>query len=71
MSNNLDALYESNSDQKVPIASITKIMTAIVCIDNIQDLSQTVKVNLAEVQKYYNDEYSVARFKRLSRDIIL
>lgn len=60
MSNNLDALYESNSDQKVPIASITKIMTALVCIDNIQDLSQTVKVNLAEVQKYYNDEYSVA-----------
>ena len=60
MSNNLDALYESNSDQKIPIASITKIMTAIVCIDNIQDLSQTVKVNLAEVQKYYNDEYSVA-----------
>ena len=60
MSNNLDALYESNSDQKVPIASITKIMTAILCIDNIQDLSQTVKVNLAEVQKYYNDEYSVA-----------
>ena len=60
MSNNLDALYESSSDQKVPIASITKIMTAIVCIDNIQDLSQTVKVNLAEVQKYYNDEYSVA-----------
>lgn len=60
MSNNLDVLYESNSDQKVPIASITKIMTAIVCIDNIQDLSQTVKVNLAEVQKYYNDEYSVA-----------
>ena len=60
ISNNLDALYESNSDQKVPIASITKIMTAIVCIDNIQDLSQTVKVNLAEVQKYYNDEYSVA-----------
>ena len=59
-SNNLDALYESSSDQKVPIASITKIMTAIVCIDNIQDLSQTVKVNLAEVQKYYNDEYSVA-----------
>lgn len=59
-SNNLDALYESNSDQKVPIASITKIMTALVCIDNIQDLSQTVKVNLAEVQKYYNDEYSVA-----------
>lgn len=60
MSNNLDVLYESNSDQKVPIASITKIMTALVCIDNIQDLSQTVKVNLAEVQKYYNDEYSVA-----------
>lgn len=60
MSNNLDALYESSSDQKVPIASITKIMTALVCIDNIQDLSQTVKVNLAEVQKYYNDEYSVA-----------
>ena len=60
MSNNLDVLYESNSDQKIPIASITKIMTALVCIDNIQDLSQTVKVNLAEVQKYYNDEYSVA-----------
>ena len=60
MANNLDALYESNSDQKVPIASITKIMTAIVCIDNIQDLNQTVNVNLSEVQKYYNEEYSVA-----------
>ena len=60
MANSLDALYESNSDQKVPIASITKIMTAIVCIDNIQDLNQTVNVNLSEVQKYYNEEYSVA-----------
>lgn len=57
---NLDVLYESNSDQRVPIASITKIMTAIVCIDNIEDLNQTVTVNLPEVQKYYNEEYSVA-----------
>ncbi len=60
MANNLEALYESNSDQRVPIASITKIMTAIVCIENIKDLNQTVIVNLQEVQKYYNEEYSVA-----------
>ena len=60
MANNLESLYESNSDQKVPIASITKIMTAIVCIENIEDLNQTVVVNLPQVQEYYNEEYSIA-----------
>lgn len=57
---NLEEMYSKDSKQKVPIASITKVMTAIVCIENIEDLNQTVIVDLPNVQKYYDEEYSVA-----------
>ena len=32
-------IYEKNSEEKASIASITKIMTALVALDNIDDLS--------------------------------
>ena len=35
-------LYEKNSDEKVSIASLTKIMTAIVVLDSVDDLDKTV-----------------------------
>lgn len=37
-------LYESDSDTKRPIASLTKLMTAIVVLDNV-DLTQTITVS--------------------------
>lgn len=42
---NLDSgevLYEKNADEIRPIASLTKIMTALVVLDNIKDLDQQV-----------------------------
>ena len=42
--NDNDVIYETSSDDIVPIASITKIMTAIVSIENISDLKDTVVI---------------------------
>ncbi len=42
--NDQDILYELESNEKVQIASLTKIMTAIVAIEHIDDLDQTVTI---------------------------
>lgn len=39
-----DILYEHNADEKMNIASITKIMTAILVIENCDDLNTKVKI---------------------------
>ena len=39
---NDNLLYESNSNERINIASLTKIMTTIVAIENIDDLNATV-----------------------------
>lgn len=41
-------LYEKNSDEKVSIASITKIMTSIVALENIDDLNDYVTITLKD-----------------------
>lgn len=56
----LRPIYTKNEDERIQIASITKVMTAIVCVENVQNLSETVIVDLPKVQGYYNEEYSVA-----------
>lgn len=42
--NDNDILYDKESDEKVEIASLTKIMTTIVAIENIDDLDETVEI---------------------------
>lgn len=42
--NDLKVLYELNSNEKVEIASLTKIMTTLVAIENIKDLTEEVKI---------------------------
>lgn len=37
-------LYEKNSEEQVAVASLTKIMTAIITIENITDLDQQVEI---------------------------
>ena len=39
---NGEVLYEKNADEKVPIASLTKIMTALITLENIQDLDKQI-----------------------------
>ena len=59
--NDNSIIYEENSKEKVAIASLTKIMTAIVSIENINDLSEEVKINSKDLVGL--DGYSKAGFK--------
>lgn len=59
--NDDNILYEENSNKKVQIASLTKIMTAIVTIENNENLSQEVEIT-NEVFRGI-EEYSKAGFK--------
>ena len=56
-------IYEKNSEERVSIASITKIMTALVALENIDDLSDTVIItenDFAYTSGYSNAGFSVA-----------
>ncbi len=46
-------LYQKNIDQVRPIASLTKLMTAMVAIDNIKDLNQKIIVDQESLNKGY------------------
>ena len=48
-------LYEKNPDDQVYIASLTKIMTAIVAIENIDDLDQKVLITGSMIDNLAND----------------
>jgi D-alanyl-D-alanine carboxypeptidase (penicillin-binding protein 5/6) len=55
-------LYEKNPDDQVYIASLTKIMTALVAIENIDDYDEKVLVTGSMLENVASD-YSVAGFK--------
>ena len=46
-------LYEKNSDSKTYIASLTKIMTAVVALENINDLSTKVLLTTEDFKDIY------------------
>ena len=54
-------LYEKNADQEVYIASLTKMMTALVAIENIKDFNQKVVVT-SDMLKDVTYDLSVAGF---------
>lgn len=59
--NDKEIIYEMNSDSQVNIASLTKMMTALVAIENCNDLNEKVKI---EKKHFKNlDGYSKAGFK--------
>lgn len=53
-------LYEENSDTKVSIASLTKMMTALVAIENINDMNEQVVITARDFGG--TDGYSKAGF---------
>ncbi len=55
-------LYEKNSNDRVNIASLTKIMTALISIENIDDYDQRVIVT-SDMLKDVKYDFSVAGFK--------
>lgn len=63
---NLDentVLYEKNAQERISIASMTKIMTAIVAIENIDDLNQIVVLIGADFYGLEEANASVAGFR--------
>ncbi len=56
-------LYEKNSDEKVAIASLTKIMTAIVSVENIDSLEEKVTLVKKDFDTLVENNASVAGFK--------
>ena len=53
-------LYQKNADEKISIASLTKMMTAIVAIEHIKDFNQ--KVTITSDIFYGTEELSKAGF---------
>jgi D-alanyl-D-alanine endopeptidase (penicillin-binding protein 7) len=46
-----EVLYQKNAQQTVPVASITKLMTAMVVLDAKQSLDQTIQITKADVDR--------------------
>ncbi len=61
--NDGEILFEKGKDEKVKIASLTKIMTAIVAIENIDNLNKVVRVPEEGLRGLREANASVAGFK--------
>lgn len=59
--NDDNVIYEKNSNEQTKIASLTKIMTSLVAIENINNIDDTVIVDYKDLQELKG--YAVAGFK--------
>ena len=56
-------LYEKNSEEKTSIASLTKIMTAIVVLDKVDNLDEKIKLTYEDFKGLAEENAAVAGFK--------
>ncbi|KMN47641.1 peptidase S11 [Chromobacterium violaceum] len=66
-----EALYEKNAHQRMPIASISKLMTAMVLLDSGAPLDQMVTVSDAEIDRVKHTTSRLAVGTTLSRQEML
>lgn len=66
-----DVLYEKNADAVVPIASITKLMTAMVALDVQPSLSETLIITEADVDTVKGTHSRLAVGTQLTREEML
>lgn len=66
-----DVLYEKNAGAVVPIASITKLMTAMVALDATPSLAETLTVTDADVDTLKGTHSRLAVGTRLTREEML
>ncbi|AXE28567.1 peptidase S11 [Chromobacterium phragmitis] len=66
-----ETLYEKNAHQRMPIASITKLMTAMVMLDSGVPLDQDVTVSDAEIDRVKHTTSRLAVGTTLSRQEML
>jgi D-alanyl-D-alanine endopeptidase (penicillin-binding protein 7) len=66
-----EVLFEKNSDAVLPIASITKLMTAMVVLDARQSLSETLTIGHGDVDTLKGTRSRLKVGTRLSREDML
>jgi D-alanyl-D-alanine endopeptidase (penicillin-binding protein 7) len=66
-----EVLYAKNADQTLPIASITKLMTAMVVLDAGQAMNQTLTITEAERDRLRGTSSRLAIGTRLTRSDLL
>ncbi len=64
-------LYEKNSDQIVPIASLTKLMTAMVILDSHADMEEKISIERVDVDMLKHSASRVPVGATLSRQVVL
>ncbi len=69
--NSNDVLFAKNDTAVVPIASITKLMTALVVIDAGQDLEEMVEITTDDIDTYKNTRSRLVVGTQLSRTDLL
>lgn len=57
-------VYEKNKDKKVSIASLTKLMTALVAIEKIDDLNQKIRLEKSDYDKLLKQDASRSSLKK-------
>ena len=57
-------LYEKNKDEKVSVASLTKLMTALVAIEKIKDLKEEIQFIQSDYDKLLEQDASSSSLKR-------
>ncbi len=56
----MELLYGENEKEEISIASITKVMTAVVCVDNIKDLNEEIVIDYDIISKTLDPELAIA-----------
>ena len=56
----MSLIYGKNIDERISIASITKVMTAIVAVENVEDVYNSVKIDYNQISKWLYEELSIA-----------
>ncbi|WP_153116215.1 D-alanyl-D-alanine endopeptidase [Rhodocyclus tenuis] len=65
------AIYQKNADVVAPIASITKLMTAMVVLDSIPDLQETITISSEDVDTLRGSRSRLAPGVTLNRETAL
>jgi D-alanyl-D-alanine endopeptidase (penicillin-binding protein 7) len=66
-----EILYDKNADEIAPIASITKLMTAMVVLDSVPDLSETIRITKDDVDTLRGSSSRLRVGAMLSREELL
>ncbi len=66
-----EILFEKNSDVSLPIASLTKLMTALVVVEARQDKDEILEITTDDIDRVKNSSSRLAVGTRLSRASML